>query len=123
MSGPIGPYVPFIIIAMVTWKVANSPSTSASTTTSSTSHTSSSSHRKPHQNPWESSISERLSARNIRHSRTASSPRSLASSVNGGHARRGSRPIPPGPGGGGGVRMGPAAGSRISYGAREGGRR
>ncbi|KAG0644218.1 hypothetical protein HOY80DRAFT_1133299 [Tuber brumale] len=115
MSAPIGSYVPLIIVAMVTWKVANSSSTS------STSATSASRQRNPCISAWGSSISERVSARNIRHSRTRSSPRSLAASTNG-YARRGSRSVSPDAGR---MRMG-GTGSRVASSTRwpaEGGRR
>ncbi|CAZ85469.1 unnamed protein product [Tuber melanosporum] len=119
MSAPIGSYVPLIIVAMVTWKVANSPSTS------STSATSAYRQRNPCISAWGSSISERVSAKNIRHSRIRSSPRSLAASTNG-YAGRGSRSVSPGDGrmrmGGAGSRLA----SRVPRGTRglaEGGRR
>ncbi|CUS09785.1 unnamed protein product [Tuber aestivum] len=116
MSAPIGPYVPLLIMAVVTWKVANSPSTSSTSTASSTSAYGRP--KNPYVNTWGSSISERVSARNARHSRTGSSPRSLAASTGGhgyGHARRGSRPMPLGAGRG--VRMSRVMGG-VPYGAR-----
>jgi len=157
MSAQIGPYVPLLIVAMVTWKVANSPSSSsssASATSTSTypyrtsSSSSSSRSKNSYMNAWGSSISERASARSmassssssfysqgrrltstadVRHSRTGSSPRSLAGGMNG-HVRRGPQSMSPGAGGmrtGGGGGGGRITGG-ASYGARgpgEGGRR
>jgi len=153
MSSQIGPYVPLLIVAMVTWKVANSPSTSYASATSTSTYpyrTASSQPKNAHVNAWGSSISERLSARSmasssssfrshshqarrlmgttadVRHSRTGSSSRSLAAGTNG-HGRRGSRPMSPA--GTGGMRMGGAGGritGGVAYGTRgpaAGGRR
>ena len=153
MSAQVGSYVPLLIVAMVTWKVANSPSTSSAsaTSTSSSPHRSSSRPKSTYVNAWGSSVSERVSARSmassssssysyshqgtrrligsadVRHSRTGSSPRNLAASANG-HARRGYRSMSPDVGGG--MRMSGGAGSRavggFQYGTRgpvEGGRR
>ncbi|PUU77804.1 hypothetical protein B9Z19DRAFT_985510 [Tuber borchii] len=128
MSVQVGSYVPLLIVAMVTWKVANSPSTSSASTTSTSSspHRTSSRPKSTYVNAWGSSVSERVSARNVRHSRTGSSPRNLAANTNE-YARRGSRSMSPGVGGG--MRMS-GAGSRTAggfpYGTRgplEGGRR
>jgi len=155
MSAQIGPYVPLLIVAMVTWKVANSPSSSSSSASATSTSTypyrtssSSSRSKNSYMNAWGSSISERASARSmasssssfysqgrrltstadVRHSRTGSSPRSLAGGGMNGHVRRGPQSMSPGAGGmrtGGGGGGGRITGGAL-YGARgpgEGGRR